>query len=303
MTKTNFLKSRPDWADDEELDDTANELPPQQITTNKDGTQTIITYRFNDEGKKVKTTRRIRKTVVTEVVNPRVAERKSWSKFGLSAKDKAGPAVDTTTVGENIIFKPSSNWRKDAKEEKTEAGSMKDKLKDKKVKCRICNGEHFTARCPFKDTMAPVGEDGSADVAGGAADVADGPGGLGAGKSSYVPPHMRNGGASSGAAGDRMGGGKYERDDLATLRVTNVSSSLRYCSRRQQLLTKFCRFQRWQKSKNCEICSSDSAESPEFSWPRTERQEWQRALLSSVTTSERMLRERARKWMALVSSI
>jgi translation initiation factor 3 subunit G len=124
-------------------------------------------------------------------------------------------------VGENIIFKPSVNWRKDAKEEKTEVGSMKDKLKDKKVKCRICNGEHFTARCPFKDTMAPVGEEGSADVASGAADVPEGPGGLGSGKSSYVPPHLRNGGGAA-SAGDRMGGGKYERDDLATLRVTNV---------------------------------------------------------------------------------
>jgi translation initiation factor 3 subunit G len=125
------------------------------------------------------------------------------------------------SVGENIIFRPSTNWRKDAKEEKPEAGSMKDKLKDKKVKCRICNGEHFTARCPFKDTMTPMGEEGSADPAAGPADAPEAAGGLGTGKSSYVPPHMRNGGASS--AGDRMGGGKYERDDLATLRVTNVS--------------------------------------------------------------------------------
>jgi translation initiation factor 3 subunit G len=168
----------------------------------------------------VKTTRRIRFTTHKEVVNPRVAERKQWVKFGLSSKDGAGPASDTTSVGENIIFRPSTNWRKDAKEEKTEAGSMKDKLKDKKVKCRICNGEHFTARCPFKDTMAPVGEE-TADVAAGPADAVEGPGGLGSGKSSYVPPHMRNGAAAG--AGDRMGGGKYERDDLATLRVTNVS--------------------------------------------------------------------------------
>jgi hypothetical protein len=167
--------------------------------------------------------------VVKEVVNPRVAERKSWGKFGLSAKDAPGPAMDTTTVGENIIFKPSSNWRKDAKQEKPELGSMKDKLKDKKVKCRICTGEHFTAKCPYKDTMAPVGEEGSADVAAGAGDAADsGVGGLGAGKSSYVPPHMRNGGGAA-AGGERMGGGKYaERDDLATLRVTNVCFTVRF---------------------------------------------------------------------------
>jgi translation initiation factor 3 subunit G len=117
---------------------------------------------------------------------------------------------------------------------------MKDKLKDKKVKCRICNGEHFTARCPFKDTMAPVGEEGAgADVAAGAADVVEGPGGLGSGKSSYVPPHMRNGGGAA-AAGDRMGGGKYERDDLATLRVTNVSEM----AEEQELREMFERFGR-----------------------------------------------------------
>ena len=115
---------------------------------------------------------------------------------------------------------------------------MKDKLKDKKVKCRICNGEHFTARCPFKDTMAPVGED-TGDVAGGNPDAGEGPGGLGNSKSSYVPPHMRNGAAASGA-GDRMGGGKYERDDLATLRVTNVSEM----AEEQELRDMFERFGR-----------------------------------------------------------
>jgi translation initiation factor 3 subunit G len=98
---------------------------------------------------------------------------------------------------------------------------MRDKLKDKKVRCRICDGEHFTARCPFKDTMAPMGEDG---VGGGGGGMDDEPaskeGGLGGGGSSYVPPHLRKGAGAS--AGERMGG-KYERDDLATLRVTNVS--------------------------------------------------------------------------------
>ncbi|RDL33651.1 Eukaryotic translation initiation factor 3 subunit G [Venustampulla echinocandica] len=231
------VANRPDWADDEDLDDSVDALPPQTTTTNKDGTKTIVLWSFNEDGKKVKTTRRIRFTTHKEVVNPRVAERKTWDKFGLSAKDGKGPAADTTTVGENIIFRPSTNWRKDAKEEKPEVGSIKDQLKNKTVKCRICSGEHFTSRCPFKDTMAPVGEEGAADVAGGAADGPEQPGGLGAGKSSYVPPHMR--GAAAGA-GDRMGGGKYERDDLATLRVTNVSEM----AEEQELRDMFERFGR-----------------------------------------------------------
>lgn len=201
----------------------------------------MIEYRYNDAGQKVKTTRRIRLITHKEVVNPRVAERKSWAKFGASAKDTAGPAPDTTSVGENIIFRPSTNWRRDAKNDEADpnAVAMKDKLKDKKVKCRICNGEHFTARCPYKDTMAPIGEAGAgatADVAAGLPDeVAPGAGGAasaggaGAGKKgSYVPPALRGGPGGAGA-GERMGGagGKYgERDDLATLRVTNVCLSL-----------------------------------------------------------------------------
>ncbi|KAL4807196.1 eukaryotic translation initiation factor 3 subunit G-domain-containing protein [Aspergillus unguis] len=226
-----------DWADDEEFDD-PSALPAQQVTTNKDGTKTVISYRFNDEGKKVKVTRRIKTTVVREHVNPQVAERKTWAKFGLEKGHAAGPSFDTTSVGENIIFRPSINWKAQAAEaEKNggEKGSIKDQLKDKKVKCRICSGEHFTARCPFKDTMAPVDEPGAgagADGAGGAEDA----GGLGAGGGSYVPPHMRKGAAGGG---ERMAG-KYEKDDLATLRVTNVSE----LAEEQELRDLFERFGR-----------------------------------------------------------
>jgi Eukaryotic translation initiation factor 3 subunit G len=144
---------------------------------------------------------------------------------------------------------------------------MKDKLKDKKVKCRICNGEHFTARCPFKDTMAPVGEEGAPEAALGTADMPEGPGGLGSGKSSYVPPHLRNGGGAA-SAGDRMGGGKYERDDLATLRVTNVSRNKHHLP--LHILTVF-RSQKWLKNKSFATCSSGSEGLQECSWRRTER--------------------------------
>ena len=69
-----------------------------------------------------------------------------------------------------------------------------------------------------------MGEDGNAAGIGGGADGDDGDGpkegGLGSGGGGYVPPHLRKGAGER--AGERMGG-KYERDDLATLRVTNVS--------------------------------------------------------------------------------
>ena len=297
----------------------STELPPPQTIQNKDGTKTTITYRFNEDGQKVKTTRRIRMVTHREVVNPRVAERKGWAKFGLSAKDPKGPQMDTTSVGENIIFRLSPNWRQDAKDESKDvnANAMKDKLKDKTVKCRICNGEHFTARCPFKDTMAPVGAEGTADVAAGMGDdlSASGAaaGGAGAKKGSYVPPALRNGGGA--AAGERMGGKFGERDDLATLRVTNVSAppgprgsaregrDLGALPDEKRLLTQVDRCPRWPRRASSATCSSGSAASPVCSWPRTAIRAWPRVLLSSATRTGRMLSRHAARWMVTVSSI
>lgn len=297
-------------------------LPSDETIQNRDGTKTIISYRLNENGQTVKTTRRIRLITHREVVNPRVAERKKWSKFGLSGSDPAGPAADTTSVGENIIFRPSANWKQEAKDESKDpnAQSMKDKLKDKKVKCRICSQEHFTARCPYKETMAPVGEAANADVAAGLGDE-DAPaaaGGAGNKKGSYVPPALRNGGARG--EGERMGGGKFgERDDFATLRVTNVcvfifvSLSLSFLP--YLLITLYVshvcacadlpspRSPRWQRSRSCATCSSASAASRACSWPRTGRRAAQRASPSSASRTGPTPRGRAARWTASASSI
>lgn len=169
---------------------------------------------MRDDGKKVKITRRIKKTTIKTVVNPRVAERKQWEKFGQEKGKPPGPQTDTTSVAENILFRPVAGW-KASNEDKSEEAKEKNKLKDAKIKCRICSGDHWTTKCPFKDTMAPEGGDVPADMG---EDGKDDTGGLGVGGSSYVPPHLRG----RGGGGEKMGG-KFERDDLATLRVTNVS--------------------------------------------------------------------------------
>ncbi|ETI27502.1 eukaryotic translation initiation factor 3 subunit G [Cladophialophora carrionii CBS 160.54] len=239
---------RPDWADDvsdsEQIND-PSALPAPVTTVDKNGIKTTILYRFNDQGQKVKVTRKTRTTVIKEKLNPVVAERREWAKFGLEKGKPKGPQPDTTSVGENILFRPSRDWKNVQAEEaksgggKAEEKSLKEQLRDKKVKCRICQGEHFTARCPFKDTMAPA-DDGANPVADPMADDEEGggkaAGGLGAGGSSYVPPHLRKG---AQGAGERMGG-KFERDDLATLRVTNVSEM----AEEQELRDLFERFGR-----------------------------------------------------------
>jgi translation initiation factor 3 subunit G len=297
------ITNRHDWADDDDIEETTSELPPTQTISNKDGTKTIISYRINEDGNKVKTTRRVRYTTHKETVNPRVADRKTWTKFGQSAKDGAGPAPDTTSVAENIMFRPSINWRKDAQEENTEQEQLKDKLKDKKVKCRICNGEHFTARCPYKDTMAPVGANGAADVAAGLPDEA-GAASAGAGpagkKGSYVPPALRG----DRPAGERMGGKFGERDDFATLRVTNVSlKSPHSAGVAGQKLTVDARCLRWQKRASCATCLSGSAASPGCSWQRTGRRVWPRALHLSASRITATPSRRAARWTVSASSI
>lgn len=221
------LARRTDWAEEED-EDTPQALPQQQIIKNKDGTETIITYSIREDGKKIKTTRRIKKTVVKQIVNPRVAERKQWAKFGQDKGKPNGPQTDTTSVAENIIFRPVSNW-KASTEDKNEAEKKKQDLKSAKIKCRICSGDHFTTKCPFKDTMAPDGEPTPAEMP----DDAPQTGGAGGGSGSYVPPHLRG----RGGAGEKMGG-KFERDDLATLRVTNVSEF----AEEQDLRDMFSRF-------------------------------------------------------------
>ncbi|KAF2217995.1 hypothetical protein CERZMDRAFT_80626 [Cercospora zeae-maydis SCOH1-5] len=224
-----------DWADDDDAPDLSNAIPAPQITKNKDGTETVITVFINDEGKKVKRTQRIRRSVVKKRENPRVAERRAWPKMGIEAGRAAGPHPDTTTLGENIIFRPQVGFKAGGVQEKApEEDKKAEALKKMQIKCRICSGDHFTTKCPFKDTMAPTGEDAApADMD---AITGEDKGGLGAGGSSYVPPHLRKGGAGAGG-GERMGG-KFERDDLATLRVTNVSEFAEEADLREM-------FERW----------------------------------------------------------
>ncbi|KAG0653961.1 translation initiation factor eIF3 subunit g [Rhodotorula mucilaginosa] len=200
------------WADE-----TAEaEFPPRTETTDANGVTTIVEYRLNDDGKRVKVTRRIKRTLVKKHVNHVVAERMHWKKwagrgFGLEKNSPPGP-TSTTTVGET----------EENQEDEMEA--MRKQLKDKKVTCRYCQGDHFTARCPYKDTLgAALGEteEGAEAAAGeGGLSAAGAAGGAGAGGSRYVPPSMRAG-AKAGPGQTMNGPGG--RDEFPTLRVTNLS--------------------------------------------------------------------------------
>ena len=203
-----------DWAEEDEEVDNESFTPYPQLIPNKDGSETRISVSVFDDGKRVRVSRTIKKTVVCRPVNINIAQRRHWIKFGREENKPAGPQNDTTSIAENIIFKPMINWKAFVNEDKYE-DKNRVTLKDAKIKCRICTGDHWTTKCPFKGTMAPEGEPGSM---GETEDLTESIAVPVTGGQNYVPPHLRKGGSS---VGDRMSG-KYDRDDLATLRVTNV---------------------------------------------------------------------------------
>ena len=111
-----------------------------------------------------------------------VAERKNWAKFGQEKGNKPGPDRATTTVGENVVLKlsPGNKVRfyevlsqrlapkyssicrvpcdcQSSEPDQAHGDAVREALQKAGVagvRCRICKRDHFTARCPFKDTLA-----------------------------------------------------------------------------------------------------------------------------------------------------
>jgi len=160
-------------------------------------------------------------------VNKAVAERKKWAKFGDERGNQVGPDSRTTTEGENVVLKLASTGGKHADivavvDEDPEAIKAAI-LKNKKILCRICKGDHFTTKCPYKDTLQPLedmldGKDGTPDRA-----ASPEPSAV-TGPKKYIAPHMRSGGSSGANTGESMG--REKRDDSATIRVTNLSEDV-----------------------------------------------------------------------------
>ncbi|KAJ1970643.1 translation initiation factor eIF3 subunit g, partial [Dimargaris verticillata] len=190
-------------------------------TPTDDDLKTIVEYKTNDDGKKVKVTRKIRMKLVQETVNKEVAARKKLSKFGKEVGKGPGPDPSTTALGDQVFLKLSTEFQEGEADDS--ASNVRAALKGKTIVCRICKGAHFTSKCPYKDTLQPLqdtvagasGADESAAMKEQAAEEMA----MGAGGSTYLPPHLRGKsavGASMESSRDR------DRDDLPTLRISNL---------------------------------------------------------------------------------
>ncbi|KAJ8920236.1 hypothetical protein NQ315_011897 [Exocentrus adspersus] len=205
------------WADEVELEGGA--LPPStKIFEN--GYKIVTEYKYNEDNKKVKIVRTYK--VEKRIVSKSIALRKTWKKFGESANDKPGPDPATTIVGEDVYMQYITSKEEDNKTEDDGLDKLK-ALGDKNVvKCRTCNGDHWTSMCPWKDTLLAGGkvpDDKKAPAAGGGA----APGGDSGkpGGSKYVPPSMRDG-ATKRTDGPSMA----RRDDsYSAIRIANLSDS------------------------------------------------------------------------------
>lgn len=214
------------WADAED------EIPSPEVTTNPDGTKTVISYRLNTKGQKVKITQKIKEVKVKEKVHPLIAQRKNWKKYGKEKNTPPGPDTRTTQLGEKVDLKLGTSWKEiEKKEEETKAEQNAQLVSTQRIKCRTCGGDHFTSKCPFKDTL--IGETNSASST---PELAE-PGLSLTGK--YVPRHLRK-----DASGNTVARDPGSRDDTNTLKVSQLNSIVDEDMLRNELFAKYGPLQR-----------------------------------------------------------
>lgn len=221
------------WADAEA------ELAPPQVIDNNDGTKTVISYRFNDQKKKVKVTQKIKFVKTMEKVNPLVAQRAHWKRFGVEKDNKTvGPDSKTTQITEEVKLILSTTWKADEDREQEQA---KNKQVKSTFKCRVCGGTgHYTVKCPYRDTF---GSDKMFNPSG-AADADAKAGTPAPGSSRYVPPNMRAGGSDLGVGAE-----------VPALRITNLNAAIDRDSL-QMIVSKFGNYDRVSILKNRETGES-----------------------------------------------
>jgi len=248
------LETMTSWADRVELEEqTEGDLPaPTEHFDERKGIKTITEYKFNEDNKKVKIVRTFK--IEKRKVAKSIATRKSsWKKFGASKNDKPGPDPATTIPSEEIYMQFVSAKDGDGDEGAAPASQTDDdpmnKLKGQKiVQCRVCKGDHWTTKCPYKDKLAPIEEklteaelesnakEGTPTGPGaGPPKAAAGPP-AGSAPGKYVPPSLRGkekaGSAERGSGGGGAGGGESmpsnrSRDEAATIRVSNLPEDIR----------------------------------------------------------------------------
>ncbi|XP_060606597.1 eukaryotic translation initiation factor 3 subunit G-like [Ruditapes philippinarum] len=212
------------WAEQVEAGEDRSLPPASEDFDEQNSIKTITEYKFNDDGKIVKVVKTYK--VEKRRAAKTIARRKNWRKFGAAENDPPGPNPANTIVQvEEINMQIILN--KENKNQEPEEDPLAKLKTQKLVSCRICKGDHWTTKCPYKDTLAPLqetleGDKKKPEEPGAPVQAPSTPAATKQTGSKYVPPSMRDG-ANKGR-GETM---KSSRDESATIRVTNLSEDTR----------------------------------------------------------------------------
>lgn len=183
--------------------------------------KTVTEDKRDDQGRLVRVTRKIRMKLVTEAVEPEVAARREWRKFGLAANDGPGPNISSTILGEPVYLKLALDQDFD----KQEAAAQVPVVEAKSVKCRYCEGPHWSVKCPYKDKFA--GEEAKVNHGQGSqnAEAASASPAQPAGPAKYVPRFRRQQEEGGSAAAPSAAGENQpdDRDLGLAIRISNLS--------------------------------------------------------------------------------
>jgi translation initiation factor 3 subunit G len=165
------------------------------------GTRTVEVCKLDEAtGRNIKVIQKIALKPIAVSVPMQVAERLKWKKFGKATTlgddlESSDPNPITTTVGDEVFLHLTRTKDFEGEKKPSDSSSNAGQAQsDKRVTCRSCGGDHWTAKCPFKDKLVAM-EEAQAESAS-------------SGK--YIAPSQRAKLAS-------------ERDDSLTVRVTNLS--------------------------------------------------------------------------------
>jgi len=190
-------QEKPSWADQvEEEEEDDDGLPPAVITVDGD-IKTVVEYKINEKGQKVKTTRKYK--VETKRLSHAAARRKKLKKFGLSKDDGEGPNRATTFVSEDIYMQ-FLNVRQEESSQEQEDPTIS------KLRQQLQYVNFIKALNPTKSSDDSAKTD----------HVVAPP--MGDGK--YVPPSRRQG---STASSNLMSSRNPRENEQSTIRVTNLS--------------------------------------------------------------------------------
>ncbi|CAF0828290.1 unnamed protein product [Brachionus calyciflorus] len=175
-----------------------------EVEVSDEGYRKVVEYKIeNDKRYKITNIFRVEKVKLPKSV----AQRKEWKKFGDSSTDAPGLNPATTVISDEVLMQFLSN-----KQEVEKAGATAAVPSMSSIKCRLCKGDHWSAKCPHKDILeAKLAAEASAKETG--STTASG---------AYVPPSKRAGASAASVAGKKVEFGKQANKDDFTVRVSNL---------------------------------------------------------------------------------